>query len=323
MLYPLTFKTIYKDKIWGGQKIKTILNKDHGGLLTCGEAWEISGVEENISRVAAGTLEGNSLTDLLDTFKGDLVGNKVFNKFGLEFPLLIKFIDANEDLSIQVHPNDELARKRHDCFGKTEMWYVMQADKGSSLISGFNQSLNKDIYLQKFNVGQLADILNKEEVQDHDVLFLPAGRVHTIGKGLLIAEIQQTSDITYRIYDFDRVDASGNKRELHVEEALDAIDYTHYDTYKTPYENWTNQRVELVSCDYFVTNKLVLNQTFDASLSKDSFRIYLCLEGETTVGTAGGSMKMKKGDVALVPAVLEAVKIEPKGAVTLLETYVP
>lgn len=323
MLYPFIFQTIYKDKIWGGQKIKTILGKNYGDLPNCGETWEVSGVSGNISVVENGELAGRTLTEMIDRYQSDLLGKKVYQRFGNEFPLLIKFIDANQDLSIQVHPNDQLARKRHNSFGKTEMWYVLQADAGSSLITGFNQQLNREQYLEKFNAGQLTDILNQESVKDHEVYFLPAGRVHTIGKGLLIAEIQQTSDVTYRIYDFDRVDDRGNKRELHVEEALDAIDYQYYDQYKTLYEEKQNQRNELVSCPYFVTNKLTLNEPFDASLSVDSFRIYICLEGAATVSTPGGNLHLIKGQVTMIPANLERVRLEPIEAVTLLETYVP
>ena len=188
-LYPLKFKTIFKDKIWGGEKIKTILHKDFSPLPNCGETWEVSGVKGNISVVAEGELEGKSLTDLLDEHKGELAGNKIYDKFGAEFPLLIKFIDANDDLSIQVHPDDELGKKRHNSFGKTEMWYVMQADAGSTLISGFNQAVDEKVYVEKLESGQIMDILNKEDVSQGDIFFLPAGRVHTIGKGLLIAEI--------------------------------------------------------------------------------------------------------------------------------------
>jgi mannose-6-phosphate isomerase len=223
-LYPLKFKTIFKDKIWGGQKIKTYLGKDFGSLPNCGETWEISGVKTDVSVVDGGALNGESLADLLEQYKDELVGKKIYNHFGNIFPLLVKFIDANDWLSIQVHPNDELAKKRHNSFGKTEMWYIIESDPGSTLIAGFNQQIDEKIYLEKLNSGHLMDILNKETADAGDVFFLPAGRVHTIGKGLLLAEIQQTSDITYRIYDFDRVDDKGNKRELHTQEALAALD---------------------------------------------------------------------------------------------------
>jgi mannose-6-phosphate isomerase len=322
-LYPITFQTIFKDKLWGGQKIKTYLKKDFGDLPNCGETWEVSGVKGNISIVDNGPLIGVDLASLIAEYKGQLVGNRVFAQYGNEFPLLIKFIDANQDLSIQVHPDDELAQERHNGFGKTEMWYVLQADPGSKLISGFNRELDKERYLNHFNQGTLLDILNQEDVFDGDVFFLPAGRVHTIGKGLLIAEIQQTSDITYRIYDFDRVDADGNKRDLHVDEALDAIDFAHYEQYKTSYPEHRNRRNEVVKSNYFVTNKLKLDKCFDASLSLDTFRIYICLDGAATIETPGGSLHLEKGQVTLIPASIEQVQIEPSGKVTMLETYVP
>src|SRR6201994_4379796 len=280
ILYPLKFKTIYKDKIWGGQKIKTYLHKDFGDLPNCGETWEISGVKSDVSVVADGDLQDRSLADLLEEYKDQLVGKKVYDHFGNIFPLLIKFIDANDDLSIQVHPNDELAKKRHNSFGKTEMWYVIEADSGSTLISGFNQPLDQQIYLDKLNSGHIMDILNKEDVKAGDVFFLPAGRVHTIGKGLLIAEIQQTSDITYRIYDFDRVDDKGNKRELHTQEALAAIDYHYYGEYKTKYQPEKNETVKLVKWPYFTTNTMDFTQSIEKDYGNlDSFVIHVCLEG--------------------------------------------
>ena len=324
-LYPLKFRTIFKDKLWGGSKIKSVLGKDYGDLPNCGETWEISGVKGNISVVENGHLRGQDLRSLIRHYQHDLVGQKVFEQFGEEFPLLIKFIDANDDLSIQVHPNDELAAKRHDSFGKTEMWYVLQADEGAKLITGFNQQLTKEQYLEAFNSGKLTEILNQEDVKTDDVFFLPAGRVHTIGKGLLIAEIQQTSDITYRIYDFDRTDAEGNKRQLHVEEALDAIDYQFYDEYKTHYTSHLNEANPLVASKYFQTNKLELTEPLERDHSQlDSFTIYICLEGEGVVQANGvEDTKVSKGDSLLIPAALKQIKWKPSGSLKLLETYVP
>jgi mannose-6-phosphate isomerase len=321
-LYPLKFRTIYKDKLWGGNKIKTVLGKDYGELPNCGETWEISGVEGNVSVVAEGSLQGKSLVDLIREYQGELLGEKVYEKFGDEFPLLIKFIDANQDLSIQVHPDDKLARERHDSFGKTEMWYVMQADPGAKLISGFNRKLDTDSYLDYFESGRLTEILNEEEVNTGDVFFLPAGRVHTIGKGLLIAEIQQTSDITYRIYDFDRVDAEGKKRELHVEQALEAIDYDFYEDYKTKYSRKENSPVELVSCPYFTTRKLELTRSFQSEELRDSFRILIVLDGQAELITEAGATSISMGDALLIPAALKRYQIEPKGKITLLESYI-
>ena len=323
-LYPLKFSTIYKDKIWGGNKINTVLGKEYAPLPNCGETWEVSGVEGNISVVDGGSLDGKDLKSLIQEYKGELVGKRVFHKYADDFPLLIKFIDANDDLSIQVHPDDELAKQRHNSFGKTEMWYVMQADEGSTLISGFNKKLTKDEYLEAFNGGKLTDILNREDVLTDDVFFLPAGRVHTIGKGLMIAEIQQTSDITYRIYDFDRKDAEGNTRELHVEEALDAIDYDFYPEYKTNYTDQPNSAVKLVKSDYFETNKIVLDSELDRDFSSlDSFVIYICLEGEGTIEFEGGETSLKMGDSILVPASINKYKLKASPNIKLLETYVP
>ena len=322
-LYPLKFKTIFKDKIWGGQKISTYLHKDFGSLPNCGETWEISGVKSDVSVVADGELEGQSLAELLERYKDELVGKKVYAHFGNIFPLLVKFIDANEDLSIQVHPDDELAKKRHNSFGKTEMWYVIAADPGSTLIAGFNRELNEQQYLDAFNSGHILDILNKEDVNAGDVFFLPAGRVHTIGKGLLIAEIQQTSDITYRIYDFDRLDDKGNKRELHVQEALAAIDYKHYPEYKTNYQPEKNHAVELVSCPYFTTNLL----DFTKSASKDytnldSFVIYVCVKGEFTVKYGDNRYEVKMGECILLPKSIDKVELETAKGFKILESFI-
>jgi mannose-6-phosphate isomerase len=322
-LYPFKFKTIYKDKIWGGEKIKTILNKDFSPLPNCGETWEISGVKSDVSIIANGNLTGISLAQVLIDYKDELLGVKNYERFGNEFPLLIKFIDANEDLSIQVHPDDELAKKRHNSFGKTEMWYVIQADEGAGLISGFKQEVDEAQYLEKFNLGKLSDILNKEEAKANDVFFLPAGRVHTIGKGLLIAEIQQTSDITYRIYDFDRVDDKGNKRELHVEEALAAIDYQFYDDYKTKYTPQKNEVVELVTCQYFTTNVLDFTKNITKDYTYlDSFVIHVCLEGSYILKYGIEELPVNMGDCILIPATTQKVELVTNSGFKILESYI-
>ncbi len=318
-LYPLKFKTIFKEKIWGGQKIKTFLRKDFAPLENCGETWELSGVKGNLSEVSNGGLHGKTVVDLIELFGPEFLGYSIFKKFGNEFPLLIKFIDAAEDLSIQVHPDDQLAQKRHGGLGKTEMWYILQADEGSTLISGFNRETNKQEYLDYFNSGRLTQLLNYEEVNEHDVFFLPAGRVHTIGAGLMLAEIQQTSDITYRIYDFDREDKEGNKRELHLDAALEAIDFNFYDNYKTTFEEVKNQPSQIVSTSFFTTNKLTLDRKIDLDRSNlDCFKIYIGVGGSASI--AGESIAF--GEVMLVPANLKNFTIEPDGEIELLETYI-
>ncbi len=322
-LYPLKFRPIFKEKIWGGQKLRTVLNKDFSPLSNAGESWELSGVEGNISVVTNGFLAGNDLNELLEIYMGDLVVDKVYEKFQNEFPLLIKFIDANDVLSIQVHPDDELAMKRHNSNGKTEMWYVLQADEGASLISGFSRKVSKEEYLKYLEEKKLEDILMKHEVTEGDVFFIPAGRVHAIGKGILLAEIQQTSDVTYRIYDFDRKDNDGNTRELHTELALDAIDYEYYDDLRTDYPREMNKTVNLVSCKYFNTNLL----EFDLVIEKDfyhldSFLIYMCTDGEFEICYGQGEcVNVKKGETVLVPAELRTIKLNPLKKTKVLEVH--
>ena len=230
-LYPLKFNPILKDKIWGGEKLKNILNKQTEAS-NIGESWEVSDVEGDTSIVTNGPLKGQSLKELLSNFKSDLLGEKNYAQFGTKFPLLIKFIDAKEDLSIQLHPNDTLAAERHNSFGKTEMWYVMQADQDSNLIVGFNQDMNAEKYLHHLDNKSLTEILNFDKVQAGDTYFIEVGRVHAIGAGVMLAEIQQTSDITYRVYDWDRVDDKGNERELHNDLAIDAIDFDMDDDFR-------------------------------------------------------------------------------------------
>ena len=326
MLYPLTFEPIFKDKIWGGQKIKTILDKDFAPLPNCGETWEVSDVDGNVSVVKEGSLLGKSLHELVEQYKGELVGNHVYEKYGNRFPLLVKFIDANDDLSIQVHPNDELAKKRKSGFGKTEMWYIIQADEGAKLNSGFNREVTKEEYVRAVADNTIQNLLNIEPTKPGDVFFLPAGRVHYIGKGLLLAEIQQTSDTTYRIYDFDRVDATtGHKRELHTELAVDAIDYHYYGHYKTQYDKKLNESVNAVTSDYFVTNVLNFDQEVVHDYTHiDSFVILICVAGALTIETQSGySVSLKMGQCVLIPASVNNVTLVPDGDMTVLETYVP
>jgi mannose-6-phosphate isomerase len=319
-LYPIKFAPILKDKIWGGQKLKTILNKN-SDLPNIGESWEISDVEGDTSVVSNGSLKGQSLKQLLETYKEDLVGPQNYRIFKNKFPLLIKFIDAKEDLSIQLHPNDELAAKRHNSFGKTEMWYVFQADKDANLIVGFNQKMTSELYLKHLNDKTLTKILNFDKVKEGDTYFVEVGRVHAIGAGVMVAEIQQTSDITYRVYDWDRVDADGNERELHNDLALDAFDFDLEDNFRVSYDKTENQSNEMVSCPYFTTNYLKVNKTLKKDNYHGSFIIYMCIEGEAKILTDGFSESIKKGETILLPAIIENYEISSKNA-TLLEVYV-
>lgn len=318
-LYPLRFKPIIKEKIWGGKKLAAELQKETGNSEIAGESWEISGVEGDISVVSNGPLAGKSLTELIDMYQGELVGHATYAAHGNRFPILIKYIDADDDLSIQVHPNDELAKKRHNSFGKTEMWYIIDAEQDASLIVGFNKALDKDTYLQHFNAGKLTDVLNVEKVLPDDVFYLPAGRIHTIGRGLLIAEIQQTSDITYRIYDYDRTDASGNKRELHIEEALDAIDFNHYPEYKTIY-NKDSADCLLADSPYFKTRRLLIEDSVSRDYADiDSCIVLMCVAGNGSVVAGNESFTLKKGDTLLIPNAIGALKFIGNAGFKLLE----
>ncbi len=324
-LYPLKFTPICKDKIWGGHKLHTLLNKEFSELPNCGESWEISGVQNDVSVISNGFLKGNNLEELIEVYMGDLVGEKVYEKFGTEFPLLVKFIDANDYLSIQVHPGDELALERHDAFGKTEMWYVVQADTGSQLISGFNRKMDQQHYLDSLNSGKLEQILNYVDAKAGDVFFMPAGRVHAIGKGIVVAEIQQTSDITYRIYDFNRLDDKGIARELHNDLALDAIDYRFDPECKTNYQPVANQSTKLVECPYFTTNILSLTATVDRDIADlDSFVIYTCLEGDCHLSWDGQDIAIVKGDSVLIPALISSfsLSVSTGQSAKLLEVYI-
>lgn len=318
-LYPLKFNTIFKEKLWGGRKIKTILSKDFGDLDNCGETWELSGIEGNVSTVKHGALTGTSIRGLIHEYKGQLVGNKIYQQYNSEFPLLIKFIDAAQDLSIQVHPDDRLAKKRHNSYGKTEMWYILHADIGSTLISGFKRATHRREYLEYYHNGQLMDLLRTEKAVKGDAFYLPAGRIHTIGKGLLLAEIQRASDITYRLYDFDRVDKNGKKRKLNVEQALNSIDFNHYPESKISYTNHLNRDNCIVSTPFFIMNKWIINATMELDrASLDCFKIYIGIGGSGVV--AGETIAF--GEILLVPAFMKKYFIEPKDKLTLLEIYI-
>lgn len=311
-LYPLKFKPVFLEKIWGGNRLKTTLNKDYGALPNCGESWEISGVEGKISVVENGFLAGNNLQELIEIYMGDLVGDKIYKKFGVEFPLLVKFIDAAQDLSVQVHPNDEISKKRHNAYGKTEMWYVVDSEKGGLINAGFNQKVSREKLIEYMENRKLSSLLLYEEAFPGDVFFIPAGRVHAIGKGVLVAEIQQTSDITYRIFDYNRKDENGNERELHTDLALDVINYDYKDTYKTAYKNEINKSSELVSCDYFTTNLLEFDKELDKDFFQlDSFIIYINLGGEFEIEFEEGTELVMKGETVLVPASLESFRLKP------------
>ena len=322
MLYPLTFSPILKPVIWGGNKVCSFkeITPIQDGI---GESWEVSHVKNNVSIVANGSLQGKSLDDLIETYGSELLGKNVYERFGKSFPLLIKFIDAKKTLSIQVHPNDDLAKKRHNAFGKTEMWYVIDAASGAFLYSGFAKQLTPEKYIRSVEDNSFTDMLAKHDVHPGDVFFLPAGRVHAIGAGCFIAEIQQTSDITYRIYDFNRTDAQGNPRELHTELAKDAIDYRIYSDYKLQYTSKENTIQSLLDCPYFTTNLIEITEDKEIDLKeRDSFSIYICMQGKLSIiDDADNVIAIHQGQTVLAPAITKSITLKPAEECKLLEAY--
>ncbi|SEM05225.1 mannose-6-phosphate isomerase, type 1 [Maribacter orientalis] len=320
-LYPLKFRPILKERLWGGTKLKEVLGKPIESEIT-GESWELSTVKGDISVIANGILEGKSLQDLIESNSEELLGKSVVERFGKEFPILIKFIDAKQDLSIQLHPNDDLAKERHDSFGKTEMWYIMDADPKAELIVGFNKDVTKEEYAKSIDNDTLLDLLNYEQVKEGDTFFINTGKIHAIGAGVMLAEIQQTSDVTYRVFDFNRKDKEGNLRELHTELALDAVDYKKKDDFKVTYSQELNKVSEMVDCPYFKTSFIQLTENLELDTTKrDSFTIFMCVGGKAVIKTAEGEVSIKKGETVLLPAITKKISLQSKAA-KLLEVTI-
>ena len=323
MLYPLKFMPLYKNVIWGGNRLKEY-GFNYDPLPNCGEMWALSSVEGHESVIANGFLAENTLNEAIEIYMGDLVGDKVFNRYGTEFPLLIKMIDAAKDLSIQVHPDDDLAQRRGMPQGKTEMWYVVDTEPGSRLISGFRHDTTPEEYTTALRSGHLTDLLHSEEPHPGDVYFIPAGRVHALGKGLMVAEIQQTSDCTYRIYDYDRLDSNGHKRQLHTAEAMDAIDFSGIGSHaNTNYNARLNETTTVAACPYFITRLIPFNTPIRKNLEDvDTFVIYMCVSGMTAVKAMDTIVPMHAGECVLVPAVADSVELFCEGEARLLEVTV-
>lgn len=323
MLYPLKFAPQFKDKIWGGQRLKTLYNKNFSPLPNCGESWELSGVPGNISVVENGFLAGNNISELIEVYMGELVGEKVFAQHGNQFPLLVKLLDTESYLSIQVHPDDAFAQKHHQSPGKTEMWVVLDARPGAEIITGFNREVTREMYIEYLESGRLKEILNVEKAASGDVFFIPAGRIHAIGAGITLLEIQQTSDVTYRVYDWDRKDENGQSRELHTEKALQVLDFRKFDLYKTPYELEENQFCTLIKNPYFTTRMMSFSQEREVDYAfLDSFVLYNCIEGNCIIHYSGGMEVMQAGNLVLLPAELKSVSLTPQGTCKIVETYI-
>lgn len=321
-LYPFKFTPIYKERIWGGTGLKQVLNKNTESDIV-GESWEISGLEGSESVVCNGDLKGENLNELIASYGTDLLGKSVVDVYGNDFPLLIKFIDAKQDLSLQVHPGDEVAMKRHSSFGKNEMWYIMEAEEKSTLISGFKTKVSIEEYKLMVENGDITKVLNYESVGSGDVFDIPAGRVHAIGAGVMLAEIQQSSDVTYRISDWNRLDAEGNTRELHTKLAEDVIDFEVYENYKTQAIKKNDIKSELVSSKYFTTNLLKISENTELNYTdKDSFVIYVVVEGNANLIYNNTECSVKKGESILIPASVNNISIKNVNNLELLEVHI-
>lgn len=322
MLYPLKFKPLLKERIWGGRELERVFGKKLPEGRLIGESWELSGMDGDESVVCNGMLKGNSLVELIEVYMGDLVGDRVFEKFGEQMPLLVKFIDAHEKLSVQLHPNDKLAAERHNAYGKTEMWYVVDHEPGAVVYLGFNKTMSRDECLELLRLGEIEGALQKYEVKNGDVFFIPPGTVHAIGGGVVVVEIQQASDVTYRLFDYNRVDDKGEARELHIDLAMDAVDFVSRQDYKIDVSAVENRTVQIQSCPYFTSAITSIAGRVERDYSRtDSFVIYVCLEGSCQIICQDGSTEsVKCGETLLLPSQIDDVVI--KGHAKILEAWV-
>jgi mannose-6-phosphate isomerase len=327
MLYPIRFTPLLKERIWGGKTLLANAKQGKAKKIDAtqpyGESWELSAVKGDESVVANGFLKRNNIEEIIEVYMGNLIGDKIYEKYGLTFPLLIKSLDCHDVLSVQVHPDDELAAERHNSYGKTEMWYIVDAEPGAFIYIGFNRKdITREEYIAAINEGRLPELLNKVEVKPGDTFFIPAGTIHALGKGVVVLEIQQTSDVTYRVYDWERVDDNGNPRELHTALAVDAIDFaSDKDKCIMHYEPKKNTSTQMVKCDYFTTNIVELEGSTERELeSIDSFVLYICAEGEADVCMGDNKEHLEPFDLVMIPAEADSVKL--CGNAKLLEVYI-
>lgn len=318
MFYPFSFKPISIYRLWGGNQLKNLYNKPFDGN-NIGESWELSTVQNNISVIENGEFSGLNINELIQKHPEDILGKNVFQKFGYNFPLLFKLIDAADDLSIQVHPNDEVAKAKHNSFGKTEMWYVLHAEPNAEIVVGFKPNITKDIYLENVKNNTFTAILKTINVKSGDVFFLETGTIHAIGKGIVIAEIQQTSDLTYRIFDYNRLEKDGKPRELHTELALDVLNFDDKDV-QIKYNLNKNNAIDLVKCPYFYTKIIDLEGTLKIEKSNDSFQVYMILDNPLTIVIDKKDYVFQKGQTILLPGCITNYEIS--GQTKLLEVCI-
>lgn len=323
-LYPLKFKPMLMQKVWGGERLRQYYRHDTPLMSNVGETWDVVAMDdERDSEVINGFLEQNTLSELIEVYMGDLVGEAVYEKYGNYFPLMVKLIDATDRLSVQVHPNDELAHEKGEPAGKTEMWYVMKAEPGAQLMMGFRRQVSADELHDMCHDGSVEDVLQSYDVKAGDVFFIPAGMVHAIGKGCLMLEIQQASDITYRMYDYMRKDINGQYRQLHIHESLESIDYGSWQGRKVGYEARANEPVTLVECDKFTVNLIELDKPKEYDIAAvDSFILLTCAEGHVTLQFDGDYLTIADGETVMIPAEMNSLVLVPTVKSRLIETYI-
>jgi len=325
-MYPLKFENILKEVLWGGEKISAF--KGMNPLRhSIGESWEISTVPNYVSIVSNGAWKGSPLTEVIEKHKEKITGKKIYQKYKNELPLLFKFLDTKDHCSVQVHPNDELAQKRHACNGKTEVWYIVDAASDATLISGFSTSISVEEYRKRIEQNTLEEVLMSHSAKAGDVFFIPAGRIHAVGKGLLLVEIQQSSDITYRVYDYGRKDKNGTVRELHVEEAIEALDFSVLpeNELKMETSGIHSESIELADCEFFHVHLLTIKENATKDYRHlDSFVAYMCIQGSCELITGSNEKTLlKQGESVLIPACMGAFEILPvsDAGVKLIESY--
>lgn len=322
MLYPLKFEPIYKERIWGGTKLRENYNRMCPEGATIGESWEISGLEEDVSVVSNGILAGNDLRELIEVYMGDLVGDMVYDTYGEEFPLMVKLLDAADILSVQVHPDDTLAAERHAAYGKSEMWYVMEAEKDSTISLGFKNKTSRTEFIERLGNSTVASMLKQEPARKGSIYNIPAGTIHALGKGVMVAEIQQSSDITYRIFDWNRTDKTGRARELNAELSFDALNFDAARGLNMTKDFEPNREVRVLDSPYFTTNIIEIDGRMERDYAMlDSFVIYVCVEGGIVVECEGGAESMVDAETILLPAMFNSATLSGKGR--LLEVYMP
>jgi mannose-6-phosphate isomerase len=320
-LYPMKFKPVLKEKIWGGQRIKTQYSVYDNDIASCGEAWLISGITDSETEVMNGYFEGNTVREMAEIFMDDFLGEKIYEKHGDEFPLLFKIIDANDYLSVQVHPDDEIAKTKHGLkSGKSEMWYIIDAVPGAQIVAGFNKPMTKELLLKHLESGTLQSILNFEPVQKGDFIYIPAGLVHAMCPGILVAEIQQSSDTTYRLYDWGRTDEKGQSRTLHISEAADAIRYDLKSSVIRHFQPPVNQSTPMLETTHFSAQFVNLHSTLIKNFQgQDSFIVYFTLSGNYDLICRNQTVNVKSGECILIPAMVEELVFRPNQSAQLIE----